>query len=942
MIHATINGIAVEVEPGSTILQAAEKCGVEIPTLCYLKDLTPEGSCRICMVEVKGLPKLMAACSTPIAEGNVIFTESERVVESRRGVLDLLLSNHNADCFSCKKNGECKLQDYCWKYGVKESSFENNRPKMPIDASNRFFTYDPNQCILCHRCVNVCHKLVGVGAMDTTKRGFKSVVSPAFGMDWADTNCEHCGNCVSACPVGALTPKNQNEYRKWETHKVRTTCSYCGVGCQLDLLVKGDKVVDVMPADGPSNHGLLCVKGKFAFDFINNKFRLKTPLIRNAEGILEEASWDEALDLVASKIKEVKAEFGPNAIAGFSSARTINEDNYLFQKFIRAAVGTNNVDHCARLCHSSTVAGLATTLGSGAMTNPISDVKNADVIFVTGSNTTKCHPVMGMQIRQAVKEGKKLIVADPKRIDLANIADIYLQINPGTSVALSNTMLNIIFEEGLEDKEYIAAHTEGIDELRACVKEYTPEVGAKICGVDKNLIIEAARLYASTHKSYIAYAMGITQHVNGTNNVMSMSNLALVTGNMGHSGSGVNPLRGQNNVQGACDMGALPTDYPAYQKVFDPAVKEKFEKAWGVELSGEVGLQVTRTIPAIIEDKVKLLYIMGENPMVSDPDTHHVEKALEKAFVVVQDIFLTETAERADVVFPVTCFAEKDGTFTNTERRVQMLRTAVPPKGESKHDWQVLMEMMNRLGYECHYDTVEDVFNEMRTVTPSYAGITYEKINAEGLGVHWPCPTEDHPGTPILHVNGPGRKGGIGLLKAMDWAASPETENPDYPITLMTCRILYHYHTRTMTDKTAGVHYTAPRNWIELNADDAMAKGIKAGDWISVTSPRGTIYCEVHIEGALEPGVAWMPFHYSEGANVLTDGDLLDPVCMMPGYKQVGVKIAKCDEAMSAELAAKALNNELDYFNNEVKDILWYQDQTDEIAVKKLSGLFQE
>ncbi len=575
------------------------------------------------------------------------------------------------------------------------------------------------------------------------------------------------------------------------------------------------------------------------------------------------------------------------------------------------------------------------------MTNQIVDIKKADVIFVTGSNTTEAHPVMGMYVRQAVKAGKKLIVADPKRIPLADIADVYLQIKPGTSVALTNTMLNVIFAEGLEDKQYIAEHTEGIEELRECVKRYTPEVGAQICGVDKDLIIKAARLYASSHKSYIAYAMGITQHLNGTNNVMSMSNLALVTGNLGHEGTGVNPLRGQNNVQGACDMGALPTDYPAYQKVFDPAVQKKFEEAWGVALNPEKGLPVTKVIPAILEDKVKMLYIMGENPMVSDPDRNHVEHALEKAFVVVQDLFLTETAMRADVVFPTTCFAEKDGTFSNTERRVQMVRQAVPRKGSSKDDWEVLVELMSRLGYVRHYDCAEDIFNEMRTVTPSYAGISYAKIQKDGQGVQWPCPTEDHPGTKHLHAKGPIRKGGIGLLKAMEWAASPETEDEEYPITLMTCRILYHYHTRTMTNKTRAIHYTAPRNYIELNADDAMSKGINAGDWISVTSPRGTIYCEVHVVDTIEPGVAWMPFHYDEGANVLTDAHNLDPVCSIPGYKQVGVKIAKVDAQKAEELTQKALNNELEYYNIEAKDIIWYEDPSMEVPLKMKSACYQ-
>ena len=575
------------------------------------------------------------------------------------------------------------------------------------------------------------------------------------------------------------------------------------------------------------------------------------------------------------------------------------------------------------------------------MTNTIQECKDADVIFITGSNTTDAHPVMGMLIRQAKMMGKTIIVADPKRIKLADLADVYMQIKPGTSVALTNTMLNVIFSEGLEDREYIEKHTEGIEELRACVKAYTPEEGERITGVPKELIIRAARLYASTHKSYIAYAMGITQHLNGTNNVMSMSNLALVTGNLGGKGNGVNPLRGQNNVQGACDMGALPTDYPAYQKVFDPAVREKFEKAWGVPLNPEKGLTVTQTIPAILEDKVKVLMVMGENPMVSDPDTHHVEMALEKAFVVVQDLFMTETAERADVVLPSTCFAEKDGTFSNTERRVQMVRAAVSKKGESKNDWEIIMDLMNRLGYPCHYDCAEDIFNEMRTVTPSYAGITYEKIARDGKGIHWPCPTEDHPGTPILHTNGPIRKGGIGLLKAMEWAASPETENEEYPITLMTCRILYHYHTRTMTDRTLGIHYTAPRNYVELNADDAMSMKLSGGDWVKITSPRGSVFCEVHVVDTLAPGTAWMPFHYSHGANVLTDAHNLDPISKIPGYKQVGVRIEKCSEEQTADLRIKAENKDLEYLNNETEELLWYDSLEEVVGMKEKTGCFQ-
>ena len=558
------------------------------------------------------------------------------------------------------------------------------------------------------------------------------------------------------------------------------------------------------------------------------------------------------------------------------------------------------------------------------MTNCVTEIKEADVIFVTGSNTTENHPVMGMYIRQAKRAGKKLIVADPVRIPLAEIADVYLQIKPGTSVALSNAMIHVIFAEGLEDKEYIEKHTEGAAELREFVKAYTPEYAAEICGVDKDLIIKAARLYA-TNKSYIAYAMGITQHTNGTDNVLSCSNLALVTGNLGKPGTGVNPLRGQNNVQGACDMGALPTDYPGYQKVFNPEVQAKFEKAWGVPLNPVKGLTVTETIPAILHDKVKLLYIMGENPIVSDPDTAHVKAALEKAFVVVQDIFLTETCDYADVVFPSNAFAEKDGTFSNTERRVQRVRQVVPPKGECRDDWWTIMQIMNRIGYKCHYDTVEDIFNELRTVTPSYAGITYDRIDK--CGIQWPCPNEEHPGTPILHANGPIRNGGKGLLKVLQWQASPELGDPEYPMILNTGRILYHYHTRTMTDRTRAVHFTAPRNWLEVWHEDAMELGISEGDWVKVTSKRGSVCVEARIVDTLQPGVVWMPFHYAEGANILTDSHHLDPVSKIPGYKVVGVKLEKVDAETAAKLSAQVQEDEIAYYRNEEPERIRFKEQ---------------
>lgn len=946
MIQLKINSRMVEVEPGATILQAANKAGVFIPTFCHDDyDRLPSkhsgcnefNACNMCSCEVEGEAALVTACDTEAKDGMVVRTESEAVIQARKQILERMLLVHPLDCINCKKLGACKLQRYCEMYGVKgpaSPAVVNHQDK---DASSRYFIRDFNKCVGCGKCVQTCRELVGVGALQLIRKGQHSFVVPKGADTMAQTHCVSCGSCVSVCPVGALMPKSQNEFRYWETKVVRSVCAYCGVGCLVDFYVKNGRVVDAKPAYGPANQALLCVKGKFAFDFVNHKDRLTQPLIRK-KGKLVPASWEEALSLAAAKIMEVKQEYGPDAIAGFSSARTVNEDSYLFQKFMRAAIGTNNVDHCARLCHSSTVSGLATTLGSGAMTNRIAEIKEADVIFITGSNTTETHPVMGMYVRQAKRNGKKLIVADPRRIPLAEIADIFIQINPGTSVALSNGMLHVIFAEGLEDKEYIAKHTEGVEALKKSVEKYTPEFTAQIVGCEPQQIIDAARLYASSRKSYIAYAMGITQHLNGSNNVMSMSNLALVTGNMGRPGTGVNPLRGQNNVQGACDMGALPTDYPGYQKVFNPDVQKKFEQAWGVKLSPNKGYTVTTTVPAILEDKVKLLYIMGENPMVSDPDTNHVKRALEKAFVICQDIFLTETAALADIVFPSTAFLEKDGTFTNTERRVQLLRRAVPRKGSCRDDWETIADLMNRIGYPCHYEKTEDIFNEMRTVTPSYAGMTYARIAKDSQGLQWPCPTEEHPGTPILHVNGPSRNGGIGLLVPMEWEPSPETQNPDYPFTLITARLLYHYHTRTQTDRTRAVHFTAPHNYMEMTRSDCQKLGLAEGDWVNVSSPRGTVHCTVTVTDRLVPGVVWMPFHYAWGANVLTDSKNLDPVAKIPGSKQIGVQIVKATPEEAAQYQHERDDMELAYYENEDPDTIRYK----EAAMEELRSVRKE
>jgi formate dehydrogenase (coenzyme F420) alpha subunit len=676
-----------------------------------------------------------------------------------------------------------------------------------------------------------------------------------------------------------------------------TTCPYCGCGCGFNLVSVDGKLKGVEPwKRNPVNEGKLCPKGNFSYEFVHREDRLTTPLIKK-NGEFVEATWDEALDLVASKLGEIK-DANPEALAFLSSARCTNEENYLMQKLVRTVIGTHNIDHCARLCHGPTVAGLAQTFGSGAMTNSLESVAHADCIFIIGSNTLEQHPLMWRRVLQAKAKGAKLIVADPRFTPSAKKADLYLPFKSGTDVALMNAMMNVIISEGLEDKEFIENRTKNFEELKAVVMKYPPEKVADITEASADLIKEAAIMYGKADNAAIIYSMGITQHTTGTDNVMSTSNLAMVTGNLGRPGTGVNPLRGQNNVQGACDMGALPVVYPGYQKVIEGEMAEKMMTAWGCgDLTCRPGLTVIEMMNAADAGDIKGMYIMGENPMVSDPDIKHVKEGLENLdFLVVQDIFLTETAELADVVLPATSWAEKDGTFTSTERRVQYIRKAVDAPGEARSDWSIICDIAKKMGSDLfNYDSPQDIFEEVRKVTPQYAGMNKERLE-KPEALHWPCPDEEHPGTPILWGEKCATPDGLGVLMPIEFIPPAELPDEEYPFTLTTGRMLFHWHTGSMTRRSKTLDREVPTGFVEINTEDAAELGIKNKELVRVKTRRGEIEIGAKVTPDIMKGIIFIPFHFVEcAANTLTQSFALDPAAKMPEFKVSAASIEKLE-----------------------------------------------
>jgi len=909
-ITLTINGKEVKARDGLTVLEVAREADIYIPNLCYHPKLTPFGACRLCIVEIEGMRGFPSACTTPATKGMVVQSDTSRLQALRRIILEGILLEHphsclicdrrercepfrmpmrktamTTGCLMCPKNGRCELQKVVEYIGIKEITLPYTYKELPIQREV-FFDRDHNLCILCGRCTRVCQEVRGIEAISFVFRGGQAIIGTAFHRPLQDSGCKFCGACVDVCPTGALIERAA----KWEglpERTVTTICPYCGVGCQLCLGIRKGAIISAVPDPEGVNQGQACVKGRFGIaEFVHHPERLTSPLVRR-NGEFVEATWMEALDLVADNL----AKYKNDQFALISSAKCTNEDNYIMQKFCRAVMGSNNIDHCARLCHAPTVVGLVQSFGSGAMTNSINEIGDAACILAIGSNTTSAHPVIGVEVTRAVRQGAKLIVANPREIDLCRFADLWLQHRPGSDVALLMGMMRVIVDEGLLDQSFIEQRCENFDVFLDSLKNFDLDFVERVSGIPQGLIVEAARIYATHKPTSILYAMGVTQHTHGTDNVLAIANLAMLTGNVGKPSTGVNPLRGQNNVQGACDMGALPNVYPGYQAVANPDIKQKFENAWDCFLSVTPGLSLTEIFEAAYQGQIKAIYLIGENPMLSDPDSKHIQESLEKLeFLVVQDIFLSETARLADVILPAATFAEKDGTFTNTERRVQRVRKAIEPIGDSKPDWWIVCQIAKRLEAEgFDFEHSSQIMEEIVRLTPSYGGISYERLEREGL--QWPCPTPEHPGTKFLHAETFVR--GKGRFTPLEYKPPVELPDEEYPLILTTERSLYHFHTGTMTRKVKGLNILREEELMEINPADASELGIADGEMVKVISRRGEVTARARVTEILSPGVVCMSFHFAESpTNVLTN-PALDPVSKIPELKVCAVRVEK-------------------------------------------------
>jgi formate dehydrogenase major subunit len=904
-VEFKLNGRDVVGGTDETIIQTAQRYGVEIPRLCYAEGLRPDGNCRACMVEIKGERVLAASCCRKPAPGMEVYTENARARASQKMVLELLL----ADIPRERHTPDSELDRWAKVLKVGRPRFAP-RHQPQADLSHHGIAVRLDSCIQCTRCVRACREEQVNDVIGYAFRGEHSKI--VFDLDdpMGESTCVACGECVQACPTGALMPARGVGLVKPDK-KVHSVCPYCGVGCQLTYAVKDNKILYVDGRDGPSNHGRLCVKGRYGFDYAHHKQRLTKPLIRktgmpkHADFTMDpahplehfrEASWEEALDLAAGRLREIRDAHGKHALAGFGSAKGSNEEAYLFQKLVRMGFGSNNVDHCTRLCHASSVAALLEGIGSGAVSNQVNDVARAEVIFLIGANPVSNHPVAATWIKNAAKRGAKLIYADPRRSELSRHAAYALQFKPDTDVALLNAMMHTIVEEGLVNEEFVRNRTSGFEELRKNVAGYSPEAMAKICGVPAKTIREVARLYATSKASMILWGMGISQHVHGTDNARCLIALTLMTGQVGRPGTGLHPLRGQNNVQGASDSGLIPMVYPDYKRVDNPEVQAFFQKFWGAELDPKPGLTVVEIMDAVHAGKIRGMYIMGENPALSDPDAHHARQALAKLdWLVVQEIFLTETCYHADVVLPATAWPEKEGTVTNTDRMVQIGRQALDSPGEAKPDLWIIQEIARRIGLDWHYAGAADVFNEMRKAMPSIAGITWERLQQESC-VTYPCEKEGDPGEPVVFIESFPTPTGRGKFVPAEIIPANERPDKQFPFVLITGRQLEHWHTGAITRRSAVLDAIEPEPTASLHPLDLDAIGAKAGDVITVESRRGIISLYARADDGTPRGAVFIPFCFYEAAANLLTNPALDPFGKIPEFKYCAVKVMRGGE----------------------------------------------
>ena len=901
LITLSIDGREVTVPEGTSVMRAAALSDVQIPKLCATELLEAFGSCRMCLVQIDGMKGLPASCTTPVAQGMVVHTQNKQLADIRRGVMELYISDHPLDCLTCPANGHCELQDVAGVVGLREVRYGyegENHLDSKKDESNPYFTFDASKCIVCSRCVRACDEQQGTLALTIQGRGFESKVAASQDESFMDSECVSCGACVQACPTATLSEKSLIEKGQAE-HSVTTTCAYCGVGCSFRAEMQGEEVVRMVPnLDGHANHGHSCVKGRFAIGYATHSDRILKPMIRKQiTDPWREVPWEEAIAYAASEMKRIQAKYGPNSIGGITSSRCTNEETYLVQKLVRAGFGNNNVDTCARVCHSPTGYGLKQTIGESAGTQDFDSVMDADVIMVIGANPTDGHPVFASQMKRRLRQGAKLIVADPRRIDLVRTPHIeaayHLQLKPGTNVALLNSLAHVVVTEGLVKEEFVRARCEpeAFEKWRAFVAEdrNSPEAMEAVTGVPAANVRAAARMYATAGNGAIYYGLGVTEHSQGSTAVMGIANLAMATANIGRSGVGVNPLRGQNNVQGSCDMGSFPHEYPGYRHVSDNAVRTQFEQAWQVKLLAEPGLRIPNMFEAALDGEFKALYIQGEDIVQSDPNTQHVTAALTAMeCIIVQDLFLNETAKFAHVFLPGSSFLEKDGTFTNAERRISPVRKVMRSKS-GYADWEITQLLSNAMGLPMNYQHASEIMDEIARLTPTFTGVSFEKLERLG-SIQWPCNDQHPEGTPTMHVDTFVR--GKGRFLVTEYVPTREKVNTKYPLILTTGRILSQYNVGAQTRRTENSTWH-DEDRVEIHPHDAEERGIKADDWVGIQSRAGETVLRARITSRVQPGVIYTTFHFPEsGANVITT-DNSDWATNCPEYMVTAVQVSR-------------------------------------------------